>query len=62
MLDRAEPPEVTDREVVEASVANLHRHVHPDLEISCRPDENNGKMPDIDAIAASVAWAYVGWR
>lgn len=44
-----------DRYVVDAFVAYLRDHGHPDLRVERRPDDENRETPDIDAVAGGFA-------
>ncbi len=44
-----------DYEVIDAFIEYLREHGHPELMISCHPDEENRDSPDIDAIAGPFA-------
>jgi hypothetical protein len=46
---------MTGREIVDAFVAHLRDHGHPDLHVDRRPDDDNRGSPDIDAIAGPFA-------
>lgn len=46
---------MNDRDVIDAFVAHLSDHGHPGLQVERRPDEENRRASDIDAVAGPFA-------